>query len=135
MAIQVYVKRGLQARVKSGTDAFVAASADKTLSVDGVTDSVTLSGISQYEPYYAESSYSRYQENIKQEHVGDGHIKIEKLADITASAAGGYDDLIFFGPDDGQIVGCFHQIGNFLTHGQNTVRYGQQHGQQCLTDF
>jgi len=88
VAMQVYVKRGLQARVKKGTDAFTG--------ITGTIDSGTgvtrpFDAQDQYEPYYQESEYNRYQENVKREKVNAGAIAIEKVADITASKAGGFD--------------------------------------------
>lgn len=91
-AMQVYVKRGLQARAKAGTDAFTEITA--TFQADDAE--ATTSGdpqfkaLSQYEPYYTESVAERYQENIEQEHMGDGKIVKEKVSDITATKAGGY---------------------------------------------
>jgi hypothetical protein len=87
LAMQIYVKRGLQARMKSGTDAYTSVSQD--IEIDGKT--ATLNALSQYEPYYAESTYERYQENIEQEHMGSGKIVKEKVSDITAAKAGGYE--------------------------------------------
>lgn len=88
IAMQVYVKRGMQARMKSGTDAFTSVT--DTITVDGKT--AEFASLDQYEPYYQESQYERYQENIEQEHmVGDGSIVKEKVSDISASKAGGYD--------------------------------------------
>jgi len=88
VAMQVYVKRGLQARVKKGTDAFTGITG--TIS-SGTGESVQFKALDQYEPYYQESEYNRYQENVQREKVGAGKIVTEKLADITATKAGGYE--------------------------------------------
>lgn len=87
VAMQIYVKRGIQARVKAGTDAYTSVT--DTITVD--TKIASFSAIPQYEPYYQESEYERYQENIEQEHLGGGKIAKEKVSDITAAKAGGYD--------------------------------------------
>ncbi len=89
VAMQIYVKRGIQAKIKSGTDAFSDAGAGTVITVEG--KSATLKALSQYEPYYQESQYERYQENIEQEHLGEGKIAKEKVSDISAAKAGGYD--------------------------------------------
>ncbi len=89
VAMQIYVKRGIQAKIKSGTDAFTDAGAGTEITVEGKT--ATLKALSQYEPYYQESQYERYQENIEQEHLGGGKVVKEKVSDITAAKAGGYD--------------------------------------------
>ena len=92
--MQVYVKRGLQARLKSGTDAATGAAAGKTITVDGGTTtgdySVQYKNIGQYEPYYLEQKGESYQESVKQEHMGGGEIAKEIVSDVSASAAGGY---------------------------------------------
>jgi hypothetical protein len=86
VTMQVYARRGLQARVKSGTDALTGLS--QTITADGL--SATFKSQSQYEPYYAESQYETYQESVEQEHMGSGKIVREKVSDVTARKAGGY---------------------------------------------
>ena len=93
VAMQVYVKRGLQARMKKGTDAFTGITQSITTGAEGETGA-SFSAQSQYEPYYQQSSYDRYQENIEQEHMGSGKIIKEKVSDITAAAAGGYEQQL-----------------------------------------
>ena len=87
--MQVYVKRGLQARIKAGTDAAAGAGAGKEIKV-GNDYSITFKELNQYEPYYLESRGETYQESVKQEHMGEGKITKEIVSDIAASAAGGY---------------------------------------------
>jgi hypothetical protein len=86
VAMQVYMKRGLQARQKAGMDAFTGIT--DTFTVD--TKTANFSTLSQYEPYYLESSYDRYQESIEQEHMGGGKIVKEKVSDVSITKGGGY---------------------------------------------
>lgn len=88
IAMQTYVKRGLQARQKAGTDAFTGINA--TFAGINGTSSATFGPLAQYEPYYLESSYERFQENVEQEHMGGGNVVKEKVADISATKDGGY---------------------------------------------
>lgn len=92
VAMQLYVKRGLQAKISDGTDAFTGIEATLTPSDAAATTggSVVLGTTSQYEPYYIESSNERFQENIEQEHMGSGKIVKEKVSDISATKAGGF---------------------------------------------
>lgn len=90
MAMQVYVGRGLKARIKSGTDAFNTA--DATITVG--TNTATFKNQSQYEPYYLVSEYDTYQESVEQEHMKEGKVKKEKVSDITARKEGGFQSYI-----------------------------------------
>jgi len=91
VAMQIYVKRGLQARMKKGTDTFTAV----TGAIDsGTGTTAPFQALDQYEPYYQESQYDRYQENVEQEHMGDGKVIKEKVSDITAAGTGGYESQI-----------------------------------------
>lgn len=89
VAMQTYVKRGLQARQKAGTDAFAGITATFE-STGGPGGSTEFAALDQYEPYYLESSYDRYQENVEQEHMGVGKVVKEKVSDMSATAQGGY---------------------------------------------
>lgn len=91
VAMQVYVKRGLQARIKKGTDAFTGVTETIDSGGTGGTSKATFDKLDQYEPYYQESSYNRYQENVEQEHMGGGKVIKEKVSDVSAAAAGGYE--------------------------------------------
>ena len=91
VAMQVYVKRGVQAKIKSGTDAYTSV-AEKIDAAGGKT--VEFKALAQYEPYYQESTYDRYQENIEQEHMDKGKVIKEKVSDISAAATGGSDKQI-----------------------------------------
>mgnify|MGYP001586768764 FL=1 len=53
IAMQVYVKRGMQGRLKSGTDTLNMPESEITLALDG-TNSITanIASLRQYEPYY-----------------------------------------------------------------------------------
>lgn len=92
VGMQVYARRGLQARVKSGTDALTSLTGTMTEGATGGTGGVTatFAAQSQYEPYYQESSGEVYQESVKQSHMKDGSIKEEKVSDVTARKAGAY---------------------------------------------
>lgn len=89
VAMQTYVKRGLQARQKAGTDAFTGITATFS-GVGGNATAASFGQLAQYEPYYLESSYDRFQENVEQEHMGDGKVIKEKVSDISATKDGGY---------------------------------------------
>lgn len=102
IAMQVYVKRGMQGRLKSGTDTLNMPESEITLALDG-TNSITanIASLRQYEPYYLESSYSTYSENIEQETIAsDGSISKQKTSDLQARQAGGYQRQT--GPDNFQ---------------------------------
>lgn len=87
--MQVYLRRGLQARVKSGTDAITSVEAtDADFQVGNFSTNFT--ALAQYEPYYHESVGETYQESVKQEHMGGGGIVQEIVSQISASAAGGH---------------------------------------------
>jgi hypothetical protein len=92
IGMQIYVRRGLSARVKAGTDAFTSAGVGFNFTahanVTGLTSPI-FSNLSQYEPYYAESSFDTYSENVEQEHMGSGAIVKEKVSDIQVRRAGG----------------------------------------------
>jgi gas vesicle protein len=85
VAMQVYAKRGMQARVKNATDALTDVKTD--VAVAGLT--ARFNSQSQYEPYYLESSYKTYQESVKRQHMGSGKVVEEIASDLTARAAGG----------------------------------------------
>lgn len=90
IAMQTYVKRGIQARQKAGTDAFAGITARFDSVGGGPGGSAEFAALDQYEPYYLESSYDRYQENVEQEHMGAGKVVKEKVSDMSATAQGGY---------------------------------------------
>ena len=89
VAMQVYTKRGMQARVKSGTDALTGITTN-IASKGAATLTANFATQSQYEPYYMESVNETYQESVDREHMGDGKVIREKVSDVTARAAGGY---------------------------------------------
>jgi len=90
IGMQIYVKRGLQARVKAGTDSFTGAGAgfEFTEGTAGIT--AQYKPLRQYEPYYQESAYDTYSENVEQEHMGEGKVVKEKVSDVNVRKAGGY---------------------------------------------
>jgi len=83
VAMQAYVKRGLQAKQKGAVDVFTGVQGTFKEETTGKT--ATFGKLSQYEPYYAESDYQRYQQNVEREHMGGGKIEKEKVTDITAT--------------------------------------------------
>ena len=87
-AMQTYTKRGLQARVRSGTDAVTSITGAITSKNTG--QAATLNTLGQYEPYYLETFGETYQENVEQQHMGSGKVIAEKVSDVTARAAGSY---------------------------------------------
>lgn len=84
VTMQVYARRGLQARVRNATDALT--------SVSGEIGGVTFSNANpQYEPYYQESFGQSYQESVDREQMGGGKIVKEKVSEVTAREAGAYE--------------------------------------------
>ncbi len=74
VGMQIYVKRGAQARLKLGVDEFTKAGSEALPWLEGsgsaLEGDVTLkrSG-SQYEPYYAESSYTTTRQSTTNEDI------------------------------------------------------------------
>ena len=87
VAMQTYSKRGIQARVKSGTDALTSITKEIT-STNEPALKANFAKQSQYEPYYLETFGQTYQEKVEQEHMGAGKIVRETVSDTTARAAG-----------------------------------------------
>ena len=87
VAMQTYSKRGIQARVKSGTDALTSITKEIT-STNEPALKANFAKQSQYEPYYLETFGQTYQEKVEQEHMGEGKIVRETVSDVTARAAG-----------------------------------------------
>lgn len=87
VAMQTYSKRGIQARIKSGTDALttvkttISSAGDNTLTANFVS-------LSQYEPYYLETFGETYQEKVEREQMGVGKVVKEIVSDVSARAAG-----------------------------------------------
>jgi hypothetical protein len=102
--MQLYVKRGLNARIKQATDAATTSGPAVTTSLidfditaqDGITASggrgsgLYLGRQEQYEPYYTESRSDTYQENVERERLSDGQIEKEIVSQISGQAAGSY---------------------------------------------
>lgn len=92
IGMQIYVKRSLSARVKAGADAFATAGAGQQFSLtdsDGKIMTADYKELKQYEPYYNESGYDTYSENVEQEHTGGGSIVKEKVSDVNIRLGGG----------------------------------------------
>jgi hypothetical protein len=90
LTVQVYLRRALQARVIAASDAFTQIRANFNASSGGVSLNANFAGFNQQEPYYHESFYETYQEQVQREHLGGGAVAVEKVADVTARAANGY---------------------------------------------
>ena len=88
VTIQVYAKRSLQARVKTGADALT--SIGTTFNGPGPETATFGNNLTQYEPYYLQSFANTYQESVEQEHMGGGKIQKEKISDINVRGAGAY---------------------------------------------
>ena len=88
VAMQVYARRGLQARVRNATDALTSINGTFTGGNGGPTANFASTG--QYEPYYLETSGQTYQESVEQDHLGNGKVIKEKISDTTARAANSY---------------------------------------------
>lgn len=66
IAMQTYVKRGINAKIKDGTDLVTSVGGD----VGGGAGTLGTTG--QYEPYYASSSFDVTRGNTEQEDVAEG---------------------------------------------------------------
>ena len=71
MAMQLYVKRGIQAKVKAGTDSLNAAA------IPGVTS------LEQYEPYYVDTNVQTTQRQHVEEHYNAGAVGRQGTIDTT----------------------------------------------------
>jgi hypothetical protein len=89
LTVQVYLRRALQARVIAASDAFTSIRANFN---SGGANAIqaNFAGMNQQEPYYHESFYETYQEQVERQHLGGGAVAVEKVADVTARAANGY---------------------------------------------
>lgn len=89
VAMQTYIKRGLQARAKSGVDALTQPS--YTFSVSGLNGvSAEYNALTQYEPYYLESQYNTYSGSAGTRDVSDDYQYNMKSADISVRGTGGF---------------------------------------------
>ena len=76
--VQIYVQRGIKAKVSDSTDAMTSALNGKTISFDEV-GSVTLGSKNQWDPDYIGSEYNTAQYSENTETIaGDGTIVIDK---------------------------------------------------------
>ena len=88
VAMQTYVKRGIQGRVKSGTDYMARVTGE----IEGYGDT-TLDGgslITQYDPYYYESVYDTARDSEVSDLYADGAVTVDVDHEDTSRAAGGY---------------------------------------------
>ncbi len=80
IAMQIYVRRGLQGKVKTVTDRVG----------DGLLDGGIKNVVGQYEPYYASSNYNVVQTRDAREQVSEGYIvKREDVKEETKRLKGG----------------------------------------------
>ncbi|MBL7081312.1 MAG: hypothetical protein ISS44_01925 [Candidatus Omnitrophica bacterium] len=81
IAMQTYVKRGLQGRTKDATD-YMA------------TQTTELGTTTQYEPYYLESDFAATMRTPRQEQVleGGGVVRTIDGEEVTERAVGGYQE-------------------------------------------
>jgi len=86
LAMQVYIKRGIQARSKAGMDAFTTPTGPIT--VAGQT--TTFDNLAQYEPYYIESNYETYSGSKTDINVGNDYMTNMNFQEVSGRGAGGY---------------------------------------------
>lgn len=98
--MQLYVKRGLNARIKQATDSATGAGANiGAISIGGYN--MTIGTQKQYEPYYTESQSNTYSENVERERLQDGKISKEIVSQVSGQAAGSYSaQKTYSGADD-----------------------------------
>lgn len=87
IGMQVYVKRGVQARIKTTADGYVEPA--YTFSLSGQPESATFSSVKQYEPYYTRSQYDTFSDDQNVENVHTGTVGYSSES-IQARNAGGY---------------------------------------------
>jgi len=79
IAMQIYVRRGMQAKYKEATD--FAMTAD---TMSGVPEAANLFTANQYEPYYLATNYVTTQQGAQQEQMqtGGGVVR-SSISDVT----------------------------------------------------
>jgi len=88
VAMQTYVKRGVQGRVKSGTD-YMARVTGEIDGFDGAAfDGAALT--TQYDPYYYESIYETSRDTETSDLYADGEVIVDIDHEDTTRASGGY---------------------------------------------
>lgn len=91
IAMQTYVRRGVQGRVKSGTD-YMARATGEQVGVDGTA--FDAGGIvTQYDPYYYSSDYTTAREADETQEYTDGEVFRNITKDDAARASGGYTEF------------------------------------------
>ena len=84
VAMQIYVKRGLQAKVKHVADGV----GDGLITKGGITATT-----SQYEPYYNDSNYTVGQDqSVREKYQTGGTVARESINEKTTRDAGGYSN-------------------------------------------
>ena len=77
VAMQTYVKRGMQGRVKDGTDYMATETAD-------------IGNTTQYDPYYYLSEYETRRDSTISNDYADGAVTTDVAQDNATRAVGGY---------------------------------------------
>lgn len=80
IAMQVYVRRGMQARVKDAVDFVGTADDDQGGNI--------FSGNAQYEPYYLASNYTTVQQGSSSEELQQGGGVVRDMINMTTSRTG-----------------------------------------------
>ena len=91
VAMQVYVRRGVNAQVRKGVDEFThAGSSNRSWLTDltlGQGEVTITRPTGQYEPYYAESSYKTVRDSSEEEEINLAGGTIERETKGSGSAA------------------------------------------------
>ena len=94
VAMQIYVKRGLQGKVKDVTDHVG----------DGLpADAAGNKPLSQYDPYYNDSNYDVSQDqNVNEKYLTGGKVSRSSISEKTTRAVGGFSNTgVDVSEDDG----------------------------------
>lgn len=91
IAMQTYVRRGVQGRVKSGTD-YMARATGEQMGVDGTAfDAQGI--VTQYDPYYYKSDYTTARESDEAQEYNDGQAFRNITKDDATRQSGGYTEF------------------------------------------
>ncbi len=89
VAMQVYIKRGLQARTAAGVNALTQPSF--TMTAENMTDvTAEFKSIKQYEPYYLESQYQTQQASKTDINVNNDYVANISGSEISGRGSGGF---------------------------------------------
>ena len=94
VAMQTYVKRGVQGRIKSGTDYMARATGDEIgtdgFRLDSIDDGVY---ISQYDPYFYTSQYDTRRDGDETRDYTEGQADLTVAQDDTSRDVAGYTEF------------------------------------------